>query len=90
MCILYHCWGGLGTLHVATEYTLDTNNSVFRTLAFGVPGYYLLKCTGDPNFGVHIETNLRHQIWCPGTLIFYSVAIQPHRFSHNQAQQYMQ
>ena len=31
------------------------------------PGYYLLKCTGDTNFGVRIGTNLR------GTLFFYSV-----------------
>ena len=37
------------------------------------PGYYLLKCTGDTNFGVRIGTNLRHQIWCPGDTIFYSV-----------------
>ena len=24
------------------------------------PGYYLLKCTGDTNFGVRIGTNLGH------------------------------
>ena len=66
MCILYLYGCGLGTLHVATECTLDTNNSVF-------PGYYLLKCTGDTNFGVRIGTNLGHQIWCPGDTIFFTV-----------------
>ena len=34
---------GLGTLHVATECTLDTDNSVFWILILLVyPGYYLL------------------------------------------------
>ena len=34
------------------------------------PVYYLLKCTGDTNFGVRIGTNLGHQIWCPEETIF--------------------
>ena len=42
------------------------------------PGYYLLKCTEDINFGVRIGTNLGHQIWCTGTQFFYSVAIDMH------------
>ena len=45
-------------------------------LLLASPGYYLLKCTGDTNFGVHIGTNLGDQIWCPGDTIFYSVVTQ--------------
>ena len=56
---------------VATEYTLDTNNSVLHGhLLLVFHGYYLLKCTGDSNFGVRIGTNLGHQIWYPGILFF--------------------
>ena len=47
------------------------------------PGYYLLKCTGDTNFGVRIGTNLGHQIWCPGDTIFYSVQIQSCHVCYN-------
>ena len=33
----------IGTFHVATECTLDTNNSVFWTLTFSVPWILFIK-----------------------------------------------
>ena len=53
MCILYLYGCGLGTLHVATKCTLDTNNSVFWTLTFSVPWILFIK------------VYWRHQFWCP-------------------------
>ena len=37
------------------------------------PGYYLLKCTGDTNFGVRIGQTSDIRFGVRGTLFFYSV-----------------